>query len=71
MPYYDLKCKKCGEIFNIKASIKQRDENLIKCTECANYDLESVYSSVNIIRSRKDTAPECPNAGSCKGCNYM
>jgi putative FmdB family regulatory protein len=70
MPYYDLKCKSCGKIFNIKASIKDRADSLIKCTECESCDLESVYTSVNIVTSRKNSTPECPNAGSCRGCSF-
>lgn len=67
LPFYDLKCK-CGHEFNIKASISERDNKQIKCPECGNNDLETVFKSVNIIQSRKDSTIECPNLHKCGGC---
>jgi putative FmdB family regulatory protein len=68
MPFYDLKCSKCGEQFNIKASLSEREQNLIKCPECGSNNLEAVFTNVNVILNRKTQAPQCPNIGSCKGC---
>lgn len=67
MPFYDLKCK-CGNEFNAKASISEREQKLIKCPECGNIELEAVFKSVNIVHSRKSKAEDCPNAHKCGGC---
>lgn len=68
MPFYDLKCKKCGEEFNVMAKMSERDQKTIKCPKCSNNELETVFKSVNIVQSRKSSdAPACPNAHVC-GC---
>jgi len=67
VPFYDLKCK-CGHEFNIKASISDRENRRITCPVCGSNELEPVFKSVNIIKSRKDRPPECPNINRCGGC---
>lgn len=67
MPFYDLKCK-CGEEFNVMASMSDRENKKIKCPGCGRTDqLEAVFSKVNIVQSRKSGAGECPNAHVCGG----
>lgn len=70
MPYYDLRCKECGRMFSIKASISQRSEKEIPCPECGGTELDAVYSaSPNVlIRKNAEPAPQCPNAARCGGC---
>ena len=68
MPFYDLKCKKCGGEFNVKASISERENNAIECPECKSKELDPVFKSVNIISSRNSEPPACPNMSSCGGC---
>lgn len=68
MPFYDLKCKYCGEEFNIMAKMSEREQKLIKCPQCGSNDLNPIFSSVNIIQSRKSDAPACPNIHKCGGC---
>lgn len=65
MPFYDLKCRKCKEEFNIMAKMSERENKLIKCPECGATELDAVFSSVNIVQSRKSDAPACPNAHIC------
>ena len=64
MPFYDLKCS-CGEEFNIMASMSDRENNRIRCPKCGNDKLEAIFSKVNIVRSRKSSPNECPNAHRC------
>jgi putative FmdB family regulatory protein len=68
MPFYDLKCKDCGEEFNANAKISEREQKLIKCPKCAGTEHEAVFKSVNIVQSRKSEQPACPNAHVCGGC---
>lgn len=68
LPFYDLKCSKCLKEFNIKASIKEKEEKQIKCPFCGSQELETIFSGINIITSKKNEHPACPNAGSCGGC---
>lgn len=67
MPFYDLKCK-CGEEFNIMASMSDRENKKIQCPKCGSNELETVFKSVNIVQSRKSQGAECPNISKCGGC---
>jgi putative FmdB family regulatory protein len=68
MPFYDLKCA-CGEVFNVMASMSDRENKRIKCPKCGSDKLEAIFSKVNIIPSRSSGAGECPNAHHCgSGC---
>lgn len=68
MPFYDLRCKACGEEFNTMAKMSEREQKLIQCPKCQSNELEAVFNNVNIIQSRKSDAPACPNAHVCGGC---
>lgn len=68
MPFYDLKCSKCGNEFNIMASMSQRENKQIKCPECQSVDLEAVFKNINIIQSRNSKSGDCPNKHVCGGC---
>lgn len=67
MPFYDLKCK-CGNEFNIRASMSERENKLIKCPQCGSGELETVFKNVSIVQSRKSEGPACPNFHQCGGC---
>lgn len=69
MPFYDLRCTKCGEEFNIMAKMSDREQKKIHCPKCGSNELEAVFSNVNIIQSRKSSdAPACPNFHKCGCC---
>ncbi len=68
MPFYDLRCKKCSEEFNIMAKMSDRENSIIKCPACGSNELETVFKSVNIVQSRKAEAGDCPHAHTCGGC---
>lgn len=66
MPFYDLKCPKCGNEFNIMAKMSERENKLINCPACGSNQLETIFKSVNIIQSK--SKDECPNRHVCGGC---
>jgi putative FmdB family regulatory protein len=67
MPFYDLKCK-CGEVFNKMASISDKENRRIKCPKCGSNELETVYLSVNVVKSGNSDNVRCPNIDRCGGC---
>lgn len=67
MPFYDLKCSKCGNEFNQMASMSDREGKKILCPQCGSNELEAVFKSVNIVKSRTENK-ECPNRHICNGC---
>ncbi len=70
MPYYDLSCKSCGNTFNVKATIAQRENKEITCPKCHAHELEAIFKSLNyVVKSKSCEAPSCPQAHRCSsGC---
>jgi len=68
MPFYDLKCRQCGNEFNAMAKMSDREQKLIKCPQCGSNALETIFKSVNIVQSRKAEGSDCPNIHKCGGC---
>jgi putative FmdB family regulatory protein len=68
MPFYDLKCSKCGSEFNKMASMSERENKKITCPDCGSNELEAVFKNINIVKSRKAENAECPNRHVCSGC---
>ncbi|WP_094546299.1 FmdB family zinc ribbon protein [Petroclostridium xylanilyticum] len=66
MPFYDLKCEKCGAVFNVMAKMREKEEKLIKCPTCGSNDLSSVFTNINIVKNRTKEMPPC--SGGCCGC---
>lgn len=67
MPFYDLRCTKCSNEFNIMASISQKEQKLINCPKCGSNELVSIFKNVNIIKS-KGGNHSC--SGGCCGCPH-
>ena len=69
MPFYQLKCRQCGETFEVRASIAERTENRIPCPACGGFDHATVYGKGPAVHVRKDVSTgACPHAESC-GCS--
>lgn len=66
MPFYDLKCIKCNEEFNIMASMKEKEEQNIKCPECGSNELATLFKNINVVKSR-ESSHTC--SGGCCGCS--
>ncbi len=68
MPFYDLKCRKCGNEFNVMASISDKENMRIKCENCGSNLLDSVFSNISIIKAMESAKDKCPNSHICGGC---
>jgi putative FmdB family regulatory protein len=70
MPLYSFQCQKCGNVFDIRASIRERVDGLFPdCPNCDSPDVRQLIVAASVIRSGKDAlpVPSCgPNAKS--GC---
>ncbi len=66
MPYYDLRCTLCGEVFNQRATVAEKAEKRVPCPACGSMDLETVYTGAPAaIMKSSSSAPECPHAHLC------
>ena len=66
MPFYDLRCVKCDQEFNIMATMSDKAERRIPCPDCGSMDMETVYKSAPYyVKGIGDLAPACPNSRAC------
>lgn len=68
MPFYDFQCKKCDEIFEIRASIKEKEDGLEpECPKCHSMETRQVITAGLVMRGEGGSPinfPVCgPNAG--------
>ncbi len=53
MPNYAFECKKCGEQFEIRESVKDHDHHKEKCPRCSSREIAQRYSGVYLKTSKK------------------
>jgi len=73
MPFYDLRCKDCDEISNIRATMSEKEEGHIPCPKCGSYNMETHYiSAPAYIKSTGEKPPACPSSNTCgnSGCRF-
>ena len=70
MPFYDLKCTKCNNEFNIRASMEERENGRIKCPDCGDSRLETIFKSIGILKTKEKRTFACPNIEKCGSCPY-
>ena len=64
MPFYDLRCLACGEEFNIRATVAEREQGQITCPDCGAADLQLVFKATHFT-VKTDSAPACPHSHIC------
>ena len=64
MPFYDLRCVTCGEEFNTRATLAERQEQIIPCPACGGHDLAPVFKATHFTVKTTE-APACPNSHIC------
>lgn len=70
---YSYKCKSCGEIFDIKATLEEKEKNsneIFRCQKCESSDVVQFFGGVNIAcgKSTPKGGGGCHH-GSC-GCGF-
>ncbi len=65
MPLYSFQCDNCGNVFDIRASIKEHEAGLAPtCPTCDSSEVRQLIVAVMMIYSTKNTP-----SGSCCGSN--
>jgi len=50
MPIYEFHCKDCGYYFDVKATVKEKEEGLkIHCERCGSDNLQQVFGGFAIL----------------------
>ncbi len=64
MPLYDFRCSRCGDVFEVHASIKEKEAGLLpECPRCHSQETRQLISSVLMIRASGGAAPPFPACG--------
>jgi putative FmdB family regulatory protein len=72
MPFYTFKCDSCGEVFETRCTIKEKEDNMVACPACGKNGLERVFSSFSVsVKGRpacQNPPPACAQSGCCTSC---
>jgi putative FmdB family regulatory protein len=66
MPLYDYQCKKCGETFEVNATIKEKVAGLkLVCPKCGGHEARQLITAAVTLHGGKEFSPPVcgPNAG--------
>jgi len=70
MPTYEYHCKDCGYYFDVKATVKEKEEGLkINCEKCGSDNLQQVFGGFAILGGQTVNVKsrETQNSGGCCG----
>jgi putative FmdB family regulatory protein len=68
MPYYDYKCTKCSEIFEIEKGMKEVLKGL-SCPKCESSDVNRVFTKPRVLRGTASILDTEGTSGSdCNTC---
>ena len=61
MPLYDYQCKDCDAVFEVRATIKEREAGLaLECPKCGSRDARQRLTFASLLRTGAVTAgPSC------------
>ena len=66
MPIFKMKCRQCGEIFEV---LFKSSNTQAVCNKCNSSDLEKLPSEIAVVSKSNPclNAPVCPGASCCGG----
>ena len=68
MPTYEYLCKECGYYFDVKATIKEKEEGFkIHCEQCGSENLNQVFGGFDIIGGQAVNVKSRDSGGGCCG----
>jgi len=70
MPLYDYQCKDCGEVFEVRATIKEKEAGLVLvCPTCGSEEARQRLTFASVLHGGKMLSlPTCgpnPASGCC------
>lgn len=73
MPTYEYHCKECGYYFDVRATVKEKEEGLkIHCEQCGSDNLQQVFGGFAILGGQtvnvKSGGTQNSGGGSDSGC---
>lgn len=69
MPTYEYHCKECGYYFDVKATVKEKEEGLkIHCEQCGSDNLQQVFGGFAILGGQTVNVKSRDSQNSGGGC---
>jgi putative FmdB family regulatory protein len=69
MPLYDFQCKDCGEAFEVRATIKEKEAGLeLLCPKCGNPEVRQMLTAARMLHGSKEFSPPTCDPSSGPGC---
>ncbi len=70
MPFYTFQCNSCGEKFEVRCSIAEKDSGSVVCPGCGANELDRIFEGFSVAMKGNSCAgaAECPSAHKCGGC---
>ncbi len=63
MPFYDYRCNACGEVFEVQATMKEKEAGLdVICPKCGGREARQQLTAASTIHAGN----EIPSASSCR-----
>lgn len=70
MPTYEYKCRQCGSVTEVFATISQKDKGLdVSCNVCGSKELQQKFGAAFMTGSTGSSAYESSSSGHSAGCS--
>jgi len=69
MPLYDYQCNKCGETFEVSATIREKIAGLeVVCPKCGSHKARQLLTTAAVLHGGKEVSPSVCGPNSGAGC---
>jgi len=74
MPFYTFKCNSCGRVFEVRCTIKEKENNTVVCPGCGACELDRIFEGFTVSvkgQALCGSTTACPaesGGGCCCGC---
>ena len=70
MPFYTFRCNACGERFEVRCTIAEKDSGSVVCPGCGANELDRIFQGFSVATKNSGgcaNADNCPSGGCCGG----
>jgi len=69
MPRYDYQCEKCGETFEVNATIKEKIAGLeLVCPKCGGHEARQLLTAQVLLHGGREVSQPCCGHNAGPGC---
>ena len=69
MPFYEFECNDCSEVFEVRATIKEKESGLLLvCPKCGSHEAHQMLTAARMLHGGKEYSPLACNPNAGPGC---